>query len=117
MFNVADASGNSGGIPPEIYTVVAGQSKACLLSASTPTITMKIDEPSELKTCTVLPIHIEGGQKPYTVTLAVANSSSPSNRTMGSNDDTYEWVNQAAPNSTFIVAVSDRSVEWHSQNK
>jgi hypothetical protein len=76
---------------------------------------MRIDEPSALKTCTVLPIHIEGGQKPYTVTLAVADSVAPSNKTLGSDHDTFEWVNQSAPNSTFIIAVSDRSVEQRSR--
>ena len=76
---------------------------------------MKIDEPSALKTCTVVPVHIEGGQKPYTVTLAVADSVAPSNRTLGSDHDTFEWVNQSAANSTLILAVSDRSVECPSQ--
>ena len=117
MLNIADANGNSGGVPPEIYTVQSGQSKACLRSASTPAVTMRIDEPSALLTCSVFPIHIEGGQKPYSVTLAVADSSAPSNRTMGSDHDTYEWVNQSAPNSSFVIAVSDRSVERHSQNR
>jgi hypothetical protein len=110
MSNIADANGNSGGVPPEIYTVVSGQSTACLPAASTPAVTMKIDEPSALTTCTVLPIHIEGGQKPYTVTLAIADLVAPSNRTLGISDDTFEWVNQLAPNSRFLVAVSDRSV-------
>ena len=117
MLNIADASGNSGGVPPEVYTVQSNQSTACLPSASTPVVTMKIDEPSALKTCTVLPIHIEGGQKPYTVTLAVANSVAPTNKTLGSDHDTFEWVNQAAQNSTLIIAVSDRSVECPSQVK
>lgn len=111
MLDIADASGNSGGIPPQIYTVQSGQSNACLPSTSTPVITMKIDEPSALKTCTVLPIHIDGGQKPYTVTLAVTNSVAPSNRTLGSDHDTFELVNQSTPGSTLILAVSDRSVE------
>ena len=78
---------------------------------------MKIDEPSALKTCMVLTIHIEGGQKPYTVTLAVADSVAPSNKTLGSDHDTFEWVNQSAPGSSLILAVSDRSVEHRSQDK
>jgi hypothetical protein len=78
---------------------------------------MKIDEPSALKTCTVLPIHIEGGQKPYTLTFAVADSVAPTNRTLGSDHDTFEWVNQSAPNSKLILAVSDRSVQRRSQDK
>jgi hypothetical protein len=92
-----------------VYTVQSGN-PACLPLASTSAITMKIDEPTKLDTCTALPIHITGGQKPYTVTLAAVAAWAAHNITLGRSDDTLEWVNTLAPSSQFIVAVSDRSV-------
>jgi hypothetical protein len=117
VFDIADANGNSGGISEQAYTVVAGQSTACLTSPSTPVVTMKIDEPSSLTTCSLLPIHIDGGQKPYIVTSAAVNASFPTNKTLGSDHDTYELLNQMPPRTQFIIAVSDRSVERHSRSK
>jgi hypothetical protein len=116
VFDIADANGNSGGLAEQAYTVVAG-STACLTSPSTPVVTMRIDEPSSLTTCSLLPIHIDGGQKPYIVTSAAVNASFPTNKTLGSDHDTYELLNQMPPNSQLIVAVSDRSVERSRSNQ
>jgi len=57
-------------------------------------------------------VHVDGGQKPYTVTLVPAKVAVASNITMGASDDTLYWVNTFPPPIAFHIAVSDRFVAW-----
>lgn len=108
FLNIADANGNSGGVPPLVYTVAPGDSTACLRTSSTPSIQVDFDSANTLATCDTVPLHITGGTKPYTVTIAITDAFAPINATMGPQDDLYEWVNVAAPNSQLVMAISDR---------
>jgi hypothetical protein len=43
-----------------------------------------------------------GGKKPYTVTVAEANTAFSFNSSMGPNDDTFTWVNNLSPGGQVI---------------
>ena len=64
---------------------------------------------ASLQTCDPLVMDISGGQKPYKVMIAAANSPAVTNVTMGPNDDEYTWIDRAAPGST-LVGMSHRSL-------
>ena len=53
---------------------------------------------------------IDGGKKPYTVSLVPIEVAPVINMTLGPNDDSLYWVNVLKPKTGLIVAVSDRSV-------
>lgn len=114
MLSVVDALGNSGGVAQTLYTLAAGTSSNCLAPTTSGDFKVTIDNtPSTIQTCQTVPIHIQGGQKPYTVTIAATNSAAATNATMDTNNDYYQYINRVAPGQSMIVAVSDRSVPHH----
>lgn len=111
LISVVDAVGNSGGVAQTTYVVGAGTSTACLPASSTSSVQMAVDTTSNtLQTCDTVPIRIQGGSMPYSLTIAVTNSASSVNLTMTASNNYYQWINRAAPSQSLIIAVSDRSV-------
>ena len=111
LINVVDALGNSGGVAQQLYTLGSSTSTSCIPSTPDSGLKASIDGVSgSLQTCGTLPIHIEGGTKPYKITIAATNAATAINATLDSNNDYYQWINRAQPNQSLIAAVSDRSV-------
>ena len=91
---------------------VQNGSTACLPPPSNRTtpLTVTSDVLRDLNPCAPLNTRIDGGQKPYTVSLVPIEVAPVINMTLGPNDDSLYWVNVLLPNTGLIVAVSDRSV-------
>ena len=71
---------------------------------------MTSDVLNDLSTCSPLNIRIDGGQKPYTVSLVPIDVAPVINITLGVNHDSLYWVNVLPPSTALLVAASDRSV-------
>ncbi|THH09966.1 hypothetical protein EW145_g1645 [Phellinidium pouzarii] len=109
ILTVADANGNSGGEPDDLYTIIDGDS-TCLPSAPSTgnlTLTANISTSDPLETCQPLGLRVFGGQKPYNISIAALNSQVVTNVSLGGNDDVMTWVNRANPDTQLIVSVSD----------
>lgn len=110
VLTMFDSNGNSGGVLTEIYTVAGtktGTNASCIPSAASPAISVTSNATSKINTCDLVQFSISGGKKPYTVSIAETNSEVPFNNTMGSNDNTYSWVNNLTPGNQVIVSVFD----------
>src|ERR1700761_4069032 len=107
---MVDANGNSGGVLTDVYSVAGtstGSNASCLVSQSA-TLSTTTNATSQLNTCDNIQISIKNGQKPYTITVAETNTPASFNTTMGSNDDTYMWVNNLSPGQQ-VIGESSRS--------
>lgn len=93
-----------------LYTVADGTSTSCIPNNPSSDLSVTIDAPDTINTCDDVPIQIQGGQRPYHVTIAITNSAAAINITMSAANDYYQWVERADPNQSLIIAVSDRSV-------
>ncbi|KAJ8522407.1 hypothetical protein ONZ45_g994 [Pleurotus djamor] len=107
MLAVVDANGSSGGVPPRLYTVNAGQSTSCIPNRQQNSFTISANISDTAQTCDPWGMTITGGIRPYTVTLAALNSPVMTNVTMGANDDRFTYINRADPGTTLLAAVSD----------
>ncbi|KAJ6589093.1 hypothetical protein B0H19DRAFT_1102891 [Mycena capillaripes] len=114
LLTVADSQGSSGGVPPQLYTVVAGQTTQCVTPPDTkdPPFTVTANVTDTLNTCEPWGIKIKGGVPPYNVTLAAVNSPVVTNVTMTGADDRFTFIDRADPNSQLIAAVSDFNGRW-----
>ncbi|KAJ7902712.1 hypothetical protein B0H14DRAFT_3422187 [Mycena olivaceomarginata] len=113
LLTVVDSQGSSGGVPPKLYPVVAGQSTQCVPAASTgPAFTVEANVTDTLTTCQPWGIIIKGGVPPYNVTLAAVNSPIVTNVTMGATDNQFTFIDRADPNGQLIAAVSDFNGRW-----
>jgi len=113
LLQVIDSQGSSGGVPPNLFTVVAGQTTQCIVAASTePPFTVEANVTDTLTTCQPWGIIIKGGVPPYNVTLAAINSPVVTNVTMGPLDDQFTFIDRADPNTQLIAAVSDLTGRW-----
>lgn len=113
LLQVIDSQGSSGGVPPNLFTVVAGQTTQCIPAASTePAFTVEANVTTTLTTCQPWGIIIKGGVPPYNVTLAELNSPVVTNVTMGPVDDQFTFIDRADPNRQLIAAVSDLNGRW-----
>ncbi|KAG8810556.1 hypothetical protein FRC17_002884 [Serendipita sp. 399] len=107
ILSVVDSLGNSGGVSRRSYIVGSGPA-GCVPSNSNSDLKITISSAGNtLQTCDTLPIRIEGGTKPYTVTLASTDSDSAVNITLNANNDYLQWINKATPNQELIASVSD----------
>lgn len=96
-----------------MYTLGSGISTSCIPSNPTSSLTASIDGVSgTIQTCDILPIRIQGGTKPYTVTIAATNAATAVNTTLDASNDYFEWINRSAPGQSMIAAISDRSVSF-----
>ena len=112
VYSLVDSKGNSLSNPSRAK-VLAGES-ACLPPRPDPRrleVTNVIPKNlTTLSTCSPLSVHVDGGQKPYTVSLVPIDVAPVINITLGVNHDSLYWLNVLQPNTTFLVAASDRSV-------
>ncbi|KAJ7312404.1 hypothetical protein DFH08DRAFT_654985, partial [Mycena albidolilacea] len=103
LLQVVDSQGSSGGVPPNLFTVVAGQSTQCIPAASNdPPFTVEANVTDTLTTCQPWGIKIKGGTPPYDLTLAAVNSPLVINVTMGPADDQFTFIDRADPNTQLI---------------
>ncbi|KAF5350917.1 hypothetical protein D9758_010497 [Tetrapyrgos nigripes] len=115
MLNVVDAQGSSGGIPPQLYTVVNGQTTNCIQSGNDTsfTVTSNITMGAELNACAPWGLRIKGGVKPYNLTFAQLNSPNITNLTMvPPNADGYTYIQRGNPDHLLLVSVSDFTGRW-----
>ena len=112
VFNIVDSESKSVGNPQEVNVQATNGPKACLQPQANVTNSLELltDIRPGLDTCSPLNFRINGGQKPYTVSLVPIDKAPAINITLGENDDSLFWVNLLPPNTTVIVATSDRSV-------
>jgi hypothetical protein len=115
VLSVVDANGSAGGIPPQILTVIAGQSTQCVTAPlTTPPFTVTANVTSELTTCQPWGLTVKGGVPPYTVTLAELNEPVVTNVTMPFGLDSFTFINRANPNGQLIAGISDFTGRWAS---
>ncbi|KAL5495948.1 hypothetical protein ACEPAI_1412 [Sanghuangporus weigelae] len=115
VLTVVDSRGLDGGIDPYIYTVTDNNTTTnCLPTSPSTSITLaaNVSTSEYLETCEPLEVRISGGQKPYTVSIAVLDSMMVTNMTLNGNDDVLTWPNQAGPNKQLLVSVSDANGVW-----
>ncbi|KAF7329007.1 hypothetical protein MVEN_02530800 [Mycena venus] len=113
LLQVVDSQGSSGGVPPNLFTVVAGQTTQCIPAASNdPPFTVEANVTDTLTTCQPWGITIKGGVPPYNLTLAAINSPVVTNVTMGPADDHFTFIDRADPNTQLIAAISDLTGRW-----
>ncbi|KAL0948159.1 hypothetical protein HGRIS_010775 [Hohenbuehelia grisea] len=108
LLNVVDSNQSSGGVPPNLYTLVAGQSTQCIkIPPSPPSFTVTANVTDTIQTCEPWGLSISGGLPPYNITLAAVNSPIITNVTLGSTDDHFTYIDRADPNSELMLAVND----------
>ena len=112
VYHIVDSDGVSVGNAEEANVQRTDDSKECLqpLSSNPTRLEVIIDPAAVLDMCSPLNLRIDGGQKPYTVSLVPIKVAPPINITLGENDDSLLWVNLLPPNTTLLVTASDRSV-------
>jgi hypothetical protein len=111
---MVDALGNSGGVAQTLYQIASSGTSSCIAPPSSGDFKVNIDDtPSTIQTCQTIPIRIQGGQKPYTITIAATNAATTTNTTMDASNDYYQYVNRIAPGQSMVAAVSDRSASPH----
>lgn len=123
LLSVMDSAGNDGGVDPPIYTVATGalilmnsaspvelistpgSNANCLPATPSESFALSANVSDSVQTCEPMGFQIIGsGQKPYTVSIAIANSPVVSNVTLGNNDDQFTYTNHADTNGHLIGA-------------
>jgi len=112
VYNIVDSESKSVGNPQSAVVQATNGSKACLQPRANTTTSLDVssDIVRNLDMCSPLNIRIDGGQKPYTVSLVPIKVAPTINITLGENDDSLFWVNLLRPNTSLVVTASDRSV-------
>ncbi|KAF8804099.1 hypothetical protein BYT27DRAFT_7108316, partial [Phlegmacium glaucopus] len=101
---VVDANGESGDMPPDIFTVTAGPTinpYTTTLSA-TPNLKMTTNVTGDLSTCQPWGITITGGVPPYAITLQAFNSSNVT--IIPVSDDRFTYINRVEPGTHLFGA-------------
>ncbi|KAH8105354.1 hypothetical protein BXZ70DRAFT_904557 [Cristinia sonorae] len=114
MLTVVDSTGNTGGIPPNLYNVTAGSSTDCIPAKPPASLlaTIKPNITDSLTTCQPWGLTISGGTKPYQVILSARNSPVITNVTMGADDDVFTFIDRADPNTLLMANVVDGTGQW-----
>jgi hypothetical protein len=109
MLSVIDANGTAGGIPPRLYTSVAGQNTNCVKEDSKGTeFTITANVTGTLNTCDPWGITLTGGAPPYMFSLAALNSAFVTNvSTQADGEDSLTYINRADPGNQLLVTASD----------
>ena len=112
IFDIVDSESKSAGTPQQVKVQATNGPKECLQSPANDTNRLELltNLGPNLDTCSPLNFRINGGQKPYTVSLVPIGIAPTINITLGANDDSLFWVNLLPPNTTVFVTTSDRSV-------
>ncbi|KAK1218439.1 hypothetical protein PQX77_018903 [Marasmius sp. AFHP31] len=106
--SVVDSEGTSGGIPPNLYTVTAGQTTNCVVNDDKRDFVLSSNSTATtINTCDPWGLRIKGGNKPYNITFLQINSPIVTNATMGPNDDGYTYRMRGDPDKLMIAAVND----------
>ncbi|KAG6833167.1 hypothetical protein H0H87_010554 [Tephrocybe sp. NHM501043] len=96
------------------FPLKAGQSTSCLPQTTSGFSLSSNATSGEISTCDPWGLIIEGGQSPYTVSLAAEGSPSVTNVTMSPGDNLYTYINRAGPNGALLAAISDSAGKWAS---
>ncbi|PVF98681.1 hypothetical protein CPB86DRAFT_704632 [Serendipita vermifera] len=114
LLSLVDSNGNSGGVAQETDTIGSGTTTSCIPSTSTSSVRLSIEGPigGTIQTCDTVPIHIEGGTKPYTVSIAVTNSGHTVNTTLTGDNDFFQWVARMGTGNSLIIAASDSTGQY-----
>ncbi|KAF8990709.1 hypothetical protein BDQ17DRAFT_1371570 [Cyathus striatus] len=112
MLSVVDSTMSAGGVPPSLYTVIAGQSTQCVVNDDTNDFTVSSNVTGDITTCQPWGLRIKGGTPPYNVTFAAANSPIVTNVTMPFGDDAFTYIDRADPNTQLLAAISDLTGRW-----
>jgi len=113
VLSVVDADGSAGGVPPQILTVIPGQTTSCVVTPqTTPPFTVTANVTDELTTCQPWGLTVKGGAPPYNVTLLQPNSPVVTNVTMPFGLDTFTFIDRANTNNRLVAAVSDVTGRW-----
>ncbi|ESK90820.1 hypothetical protein Moror_16526 [Moniliophthora roreri MCA 2997] len=107
LLDVVDSEGTTGGIPPNNFTVVSGQSQNCISGQDQTDFTVRANLTTSVETCAPWGLRIKGGVPPYNITFLQTNSPVVTNVTMGPNDDAYTYINRADINQILVAAVND----------
>ncbi|EDQ99111.1 uncharacterized protein LACBIDRAFT_335331 [Laccaria bicolor S238N-H82] len=99
-----DSTGSAGGIPPQLFHVIAGQTTQCVIAPSTtPEFTVTSNVTNGLTTCQPWGLSVKGGVPPYNLTLAAVNSPIVTNVTLPFGDDHFTYINRADPGTQLLV--------------
>ena len=121
ILSLVDSAGNGGGVAPSTYSITGAHlkpdrnfiglsrirvgdkdgSSSCLPSVPAAWPLINANTTKDLDTCQSLGLVMAGGVPPYTVSI-VQLGGSVRNVTLGSQDNAYTWINQAAPNSDLL---------------
>ncbi|KAG2018599.1 hypothetical protein CC2G_008020 [Coprinopsis cinerea AmutBmut pab1-1] len=114
ILNVVDSTASGGGIPPQLYTVVEGDSTDCVVSppSDEPEFIVWTNVTEVVPTCTPLTFAIDGGVPPYSLSIAALDSFTVTNVTIPAGFDAFTWINRAAPSSQLAISVSDANGRW-----
>ncbi|ESK90387.1 hypothetical protein Moror_13704 [Moniliophthora roreri MCA 2997] len=107
ILDLVDSEGNSGGVPPLVYFVEAGNSDCLPQIPDSSDFTVSANVTSVANTCEPWGLRIKGGVKPYNITFFQLNSLVATNVTMGKDDDAFTFINRGDPGTLFAAAVSD----------
>ncbi|KAJ7595329.1 hypothetical protein C8J56DRAFT_775704, partial [Mycena floridula] len=103
ILSMADAKGNSGGIPENSFAVISHSSTSCIKSStSSSTFLMDVNVTDELSTCQPWGMRVAGGNAPYTVTILSEDSPVLTNVSMDSGQDLYTYINRASPDDRIL---------------
>ncbi|KAF5378925.1 hypothetical protein D9757_008740 [Collybiopsis confluens] len=107
MLNVVDSRGNGGGITPQAFTVLTGQSTQCITRGNDTSFTVTANVTESLETCQPWGLRIKGGIPPYNISFAQFSSPIVTNVTVQSPSDAFTFINRATAGFTLLAAVSD----------
>ncbi|KAK7450136.1 hypothetical protein VKT23_013018 [Stygiomarasmius scandens] len=113
ILQVIDSQGSSGGVI-DTKTVTKGQTTNCVDSTNNNNSDFVVSSnvTGNLDTCQPWGLRIEGGTKPYTLTIAQTNADAVTNVTMPDDADVYTYINRGDPGFTLAAAVSDATGKW-----
>lgn len=113
VLGLVDSRGNSGGITMQTYTVGAGTSTSCVSPAPSTDLKATISNTGgSVNLCDPVSIRIEGGTRPYKVTIPYTNADTAFNITMDGQNNALDWINRAQSGQQLIVAVSDSTGQY-----
>jgi len=105
---MVDGNDNAGGIATQIFVVGDGTNNSCHDKSPSSQVKLDVINSGPLNTCGFLSMHITGGKKPYTITVAETDTTkATANVTLGANDDQFDFLDTLKPGSQFVAAAMD----------
>ncbi|KAJ7590717.1 hypothetical protein C8J56DRAFT_933671 [Mycena floridula] len=112
MLSVVDSKGDSGGIPAQVFSILAGESVSCIPTVVNTAFTLSANVTDTLSTCQPWGLRISGGKPPFSLVIISEDAPVVTNVTLGPADDVYTYINRASPNYQLLAAVSDVTGQW-----